>query len=515
MPIYWAGVIAVSGMYAAFLVIGWLASRKVKEASAGELILAGRAMPLWIAVMTMTATWVDGGYLLGTAEGAFLKNGGGILYGLQGGACFGVSLVLGGAFFAYRMRAYAFTTLVDPFEVRFGKHWAAVLVVPAMLGEIIWSATLLAAIGATFAVILGMDKPQAILLSAAVVTAYTVVGGMWSVAYTDAFQLALIPLGLLAALPFALAGVGGLESCVRQYQHARSLEPAWTPQQHVAWWDMSLLLILGGIPWNCYFQRVLSCASPETARSHSYLAGVLTMVLTVPPLLLGMAAFVHAWPDEVRAALDKDSSNVLPQLLRDVVPAWVSLLGLGAILGAVTSSFSASILSAGSLFSWNVYRRLWFPALNVERMKLTIRLSILLLAAGATTLALLVQSVQKLWLFTADLIFVLLVPQLVAALFDPKANRVGSMTAFVVSLALRLAGGEPIFGIAPLIPYHDWFAPLLPGEAQAWSTNTDGLIVTLFPFKTLAFLVGMILLPVVSRWTAAWDAPRPLRMLKE
>ena len=513
--VYWGGVAAVAGMYAAFLVVGWLAARKVKEASASELILAGRAMPLWIATMTMTATWVDGGYLLGTAEGAFKKDGG-ILSALQPGVCFGLSLILGGLFFAHKMRAYEFTTLVDPFEVRFGKKWAAVLFLPAMVGEVIWSASLLVAIGATFSVILGMQLVPAILLSAAVVTAYTMVGGMWSVAYTDAFQLALIPIGLLAALPFALANVGGLEACLNQYQRLRAADPAWTPQQHVGWWDVSVMLVLGGIPWNCYFQRVLSCRSPETARAHSYWAGVLTIVLTIPPLLLGMIAFVYQdWPAGVSALLHEDPSTTLPQLLRHMVPGWVSILGLGAIIGAVTSSFSASILSAGAMFSWNVYRRLLFPAMSVNRMKRVIRASILLLGIGSAALALTVKSVLALWVFTGDLVFVLLVPQLVCALFDPKANRVGSVTAFAAALVLRLGGGEPIFGLGPLIPYPELFAFALPDEPSRWYEVSGGTRVLLFPFKTLAFAVGMVLLPVVSRLTARWDPPRPLTRVSE
>ena len=59
----------VGAMYAVFLALGWFAARKVKHGSAEDLIVAGRAMPLWLATLTMTATWVDGGYLLGTAEG--------------------------------------------------------------------------------------------------------------------------------------------------------------------------------------------------------------------------------------------------------------------------------------------------------------------------------------------------------------------------------------------------------------------------------------------------------------
>ena len=65
-------ILTIGLMYAAFFVVGWLAARKIKEGSAADFMIAGRGMPLWVATLTMTATWVDGGYLLGTAEGAFL-----------------------------------------------------------------------------------------------------------------------------------------------------------------------------------------------------------------------------------------------------------------------------------------------------------------------------------------------------------------------------------------------------------------------------------------------------------
>ena len=68
-------------------------------------------------------------------------------------------------------------------------------------------------------------------------------------------------------------------------------------------------------------------------------------------------------------------------------------------------------------------------------MKRVIRSSILLFGALATVLALKVQSVQALWFFTSDLVFVLLFPQLLFALFDPKANRTGSIVG-----VHRLAG---------------------------------------------------------------------------
>ncbi len=505
-------IATITTMYAAFLLVGYLAARKVKGGTPADLLVAGRAMPVWIATLTMTATWVDGGYLLGTAEGAFKSS---LSLGVQGGLCFGVSLILGGLFFARRMRQLEFTTLIDPFERRFGKHWAVVLFVPAMLAEVFWSAELLAAIGSTFSVLLDMKLALAILISAIVVIAYTMVGGMWSVAYTDAFQLGLVVLGLAVAMPFIFNAAGGLEASWSHYLTTRAaqggffppLSPRgefWTSQTIIGWWDVSLMLVLGGIPWNCYFQRVLSCQTPRKAQLHSLFAGILTILLTIPPLLLGVAAFKYKWPAELLAQLQQQPSQVLPMLLKYVAPPAVALLGLGAIVGAVTSSFSSSILSAASMISWNCCYRLLWPRLSTVQMKRIIRGSIVLLGAGAVVMALKVQSVQALWFFTSDLVFVLLFPQLVFALFDPKANRIGSITAFSVSLVLRLGGGEPLFNLPHFIPYPELFT----SNPAAWYDAQTGVL--LFPFKTLAATVGCLLLPLVSRLTAKWDQPKQL-----
>ena len=238
-------------------------------------------------------------------------------------------------------------------------------------------------------------------------------------------------------------------------------------------------------------------------------------MLTVPPLLLGLAAISYAWEPEQLAKLQETPGQVLPFLLRHVTPFWIGILGLAAIIGAVTSSFSASILSAGSMFSWNVYRQLVHPQAGVVEMKHVIRRSILGLGIAAAVIAWYVKSVQQLWFLTSDLVFVLLVPQLVAALFDPKCNRIGSIAAFVVSLVLRFGGGEPVLGLPPLIPYPELFAGVLQGTPASWYEQGEGLRVMLFPFKTFAFAVGMVVLPVVSRLTLSWDPPRPLRQPPE
>jgi high affinity choline transporter 7 len=514
---------ALAALYGSFLLLGWMATRRAREGTPADLLVAGRAMPLWLATMTMTATWVDGGYLLGTAEGAYRTS---LASGVQGGLCFGLSLVLGGIFFAGRMRRLGFTTLIDPFEVRFGKSWAMVLFLPAILAEIFWSAELLVALGATLAGPLGYPVGVVILGSALVVVAYTMMGGMWSVAFTDALQLGLVVIGLLAAMPFIFEAVGGIGPAWSGYLAARAerggffppLTPAgefWTLPAVVGWWDVSLMLMLGGIPWNCYFQRVLACRTPARARWHSVIAGAMTIGLTAPPLLIGVAAFHYPWPTALRERLGLQAAEVLPLALQQLTPPLILLLGVGAIIAAVTSSFSSSILSAASMVSWNGVDKLFRRGLAMRHLRWVLRLSILAIGLMAVLLALRVRSVQALWFLTSDLVFVLLFPQLLWALFDPRANRIGSIVAFATSLLLRLGGGEPLFGWAPSIDYPGLLAAILPGGLPggeaAWVDAESGAL--LLPFKTLAAAVGLLLLPTVSRLTARWDPPRPLRAL--
>jgi high affinity choline transporter 7 len=495
----------VFAMLAAFLLLGWQGARRARRS---DLILGGRALPVWLGVLTMTATWVDGGYLLGTAEGAFRSSP---ASGWQGGVCFGLSLVIGGLFFAGRMRARGYTTLVDPLSERFGPTWAAVLALPAVFGELFWSAELLVAVGASSAALLGVRFEVAVVVAAVTVLAYTVAGGLWSVTYADVLQLALVAVGMCLALPFVLHATGGLPATWDAYRTTWTdrgglLPPLavygghWTPPVVAGWWDLSVMLLLGGIPWNCYFQRVLACATPAQARRTSIVAGLATIALVVPPLILGVAAAVYPWSSASAAQLAHTPAQALPLLLREATPPLVALLGLGAIAGAVTSSFSASVLSASSMATWNGLRALLDRPLDATATARAVRGGVIVIGAAATVLALRAQSVQALWYFTSDLVFVLLFPQLVAAIYDPRATRTASVIAFSVSLVLRLGGGEPLLGLAPFIPYPEIVAGFTGGDPAQWY---DASGTMLWPHRTLAAGAGVILLLLVSRlWPA-------------
>ena len=480
-------------MYGLVLAVGLFAGRRRRSRSASdetELMLAGRSLPLWVALFTMTATWVGGGYLNGTAEFSFAA---GALWGAQAGIGFALSLILGGFFFARPMRRRNYVTLVDPLAQRYGGTIAAVLMIPAILAEVIWSGAILVAIGTTVSTLLGTDVRTAIVWAAAVAIGYTATGGLRSVAYTDVVQLLLIVVGLGLALPFVVDVGGGLSNIL-----STAFPPMSGHREVISYFDLTIVLVLGGIPWNVYFQRVLASKNERVAVQLSLAAGPLCALLAVPPLLMGLAASHVDWmeiagPDQTQGLLE-NGSLVLPFLLKYTVPSWVSWLALGAISAAVMSSVDSSILSASSLVAWNGYRRLFNPTASPKQTARLVRVLILILGLFAMTFALIVPSVKELWYLCGDVVYCVLFPQLVLALFDRKANGLGAITGFLTSSILRLGGGVERMGVAPFLPYPDWMT----------ESSFD------FPFRSFAMAVGLVTSFFVSRWSGRWFPSRPI-----
>ena len=65
---HWGALAAMAILYAATYWLGVWASTHAEEGSFRDMALAGRRLGLGLGVCTMTATWVDGGYVNGTAE---------------------------------------------------------------------------------------------------------------------------------------------------------------------------------------------------------------------------------------------------------------------------------------------------------------------------------------------------------------------------------------------------------------------------------------------------------------
>ena len=498
--VFWPGFISMIFFYAVIFFLGTYASGLKGNKTTTDIMLAGRNIPLWIAVFTMSATWVGGGYINGTAENTY-SPGSGLMW-VQAPWGYALSLILGGLFFARKMRHYKFKTMLDPLAQRFGKRMSTVLFFPALLGEIFWTAAILTALGATFSTVLGLDIQTSIILSSLIAITYTAIGGLWAVALTDVVQLALLLVGLAIVIPFALNTVGGWDNVWELYQQKMGGLASFIPSKEVLgnhylnWWDYALLLIFGGIPWQVYFQRVLASKNEKVAVRLSIIAGIVCLLAAIPPVMIGIiGSSVPSWESLGAASAPTDSALILPYVVRYLTPGAVATIGLGAIAAAVMSSVDSSILSASSMASWNIYRPLFKPNISNNSLTKVIKKSIWIIGIAATLLALKITSVYALWFLCSDFVYCLLFPQLVTALFDKKANAWGSFFGFVVSFILRFGGGDATLGIPILIDY-----PMIENG------------VVLFPFRTFSMISGLITIIVVSRLTQKISPAKMLRI---
>ena len=510
-----AGLIILIVVYCGTLFVGWFMPRntqklKGKKLKSIDLLLARRDIPLWMAIFTMTATWVGGGYLVGTAEMVYTWG----QSWAQAGWGYALSLIVGGIFYAKKMREMNYTTMLDPLNQRFGKEGAAILYIPALLGEIFWTGAIMVALGATIAIILGINTGAGIIITAAVTIGYTVISGLWAVAYTDIFQLGIVIVFLTMAVLAGIPKVGGWHQMWTFYDEGMGTlgsgfikgyfppvhafkDPNWG-MWTLNWWDYVLLYIFGGIPWHCYFQRVLGSKTPRVARWMSIGAGFGSFAMVIPPTLIGVIGYNFDWSG-IGVLAPENASMILPYVLRYVVSPVIGALGLGGVAAAVMSSVDSSILSASSMFTWNIYKPLFNSKATERQIKATLRIAIVIVGTISSILALNIKSVYALWYFCSDIVYIMLFPALTAALFFKKANKYGVYSALGIALFLRFMGGIPEFGFKPI--FHYWI----------WDVESD---TVLFPFRTMSMLTGLIAIIVVSNLTQKILPARPLRKIE-
>ncbi|KAK7076191.1 hypothetical protein SK128_015176 [Halocaridina rubra] len=147
MAINIGGVIAIVIFYLLILFVGiWAAKKKPEgEDDADDVMVAGRSIGVFVGIFTMTATWVGGGYINGTAEAVYDTG----LVWCQAPFGYAMSLIFGGVLFANKMRSQGYVTMLDPLQDKFGGRMGGLLFLPALCGEVFWSAAILGALGAS------------------------------------------------------------------------------------------------------------------------------------------------------------------------------------------------------------------------------------------------------------------------------------------------------------------------------------------------------------------------------
>ncbi|KAM9032321.1 LOW QUALITY PROTEIN: high affinity choline transporter 1-like [Sarcophilus harrisii] len=488
MAFHVEGLIASIVFYLLILIVGIWAAWKTKKSGSSEdseaIIVGGRDISLLIGVFTMTATWIGGSFIHGTAEAVYLPG-----YGLawaQAPVGYSLSLILGGLFFAKAMRSQGYVTILDPFQQVYGKYMNVLIFIPALMSEIFWAAANFLALGVNISVIIDININLSVIVSALIAILYTLVGRLYSVAYTDVVQLFCIFLGLWISIPFAMShhAVADIRfTAVHELFQEPWLGSLKSNEVHT-WIDNFLLLMIGGIPWQPYFQRVLSSSSATYAQLLFFLAAFGCLVMALPGILIGAIGVSTDWNKTTYGLphpIEREEANmILPIVLQYLCPVYISFFGLGAVTAAVMSSADSSILSASSLFAQNIYQLLFRQNASDREIVWVMRITVLLFGAAATAMALLTKSVYGLWYLSSDLVYIIIFPHLLCVLFIKGTNTYGALVGYVLGLIFRITGGESNLYLQPLILY--------PGHYR----DENGIYHQRFPFKTFAMSISFL-----------------------
>ncbi|MBR7784619.1 sodium:solute symporter, partial [Undibacterium sp. LFS511W] len=109
----------------------------------------------------------------------------------------------------------------------------------------------------------------------------------------------------------------------------------------------------GSVPQQDVFQRVASSKNETIAGRASVLGGLLYFGFAFIPMFLAYSATLID-PSMVASLIDKDSQLILPTLIMTKVPMLAQVMFFGALLSAIKSCSSATLLAPSVTFSENI-----------------------------------------------------------------------------------------------------------------------------------------------------------------
>jgi solute:Na+ symporter, SSS family len=315
----------------------WFSHRNRNEV---DYLLAGRSLGPWMATFTVFATWFGAETCVGAAGEAYAHGISGVIADPFG---YTAGIVLSGLFFAGALWKRGIVTLADLFRQRYGigvERLAAVIMIP---GSVMWAAAQVRAFGQVLASTSDLGLLAAITLAAAVVIAYTAIGGMWADAVTDLVQGIVLIAGVLA-LGAVFVSLGGLREIASlpaarfDPMHGRSALSAI---------DTLAVPIFSTIAAQELVSRILAVRGARLARSATVAAGGLYLAVGIVPVAIGLGAAGII-------GSGRNHEQVLALFAQQQLPMPLYILFLGALVSAILSTLSGALLVAGSLAAHNV-----------------------------------------------------------------------------------------------------------------------------------------------------------------
>jgi len=444
--------------------IGFWASRRVHNSE--DFVLAGRSLNLSVAGTTIFATWFGSETIMSSssefAQGGFLA----VIKDPFGAA---LCLLLVGIFFVRPLYRLQIITLSDYFRIRYNRQTELVSAALMSFSYLSWIAAQMVAMGTILSVLASnagweMGVAPGICIGAALVTLYTMVGGMWAVSMTDFVQSIVIIAGLLVLTIMLVGQAGGFVHLLsEQPQGFFSFVPKNDTASLISYGEAWILVGLGSIPSQDIFQRTMAARNEKTAVRAAYLAAFLYISIAMLPLIIGLCG-KELFP-ELLQGNDEQKQMLLPSLVLAHSPIWVQILFFGALISAIMSTTSGAILAPASVVTENIIKP-FYPKLKDGRMLLLLRLSVFFIAALSLWQALGGSSIYDLAADSSAMSLVTLFFPLVLGIYWPKASSIAAFFSMLAGFSLWMV--------------YDWIFP-------------NALWPSVFPAALLSFLLMLLL----------------------
>jgi SSS family solute:Na+ symporter len=415
------------------IAIGLVAAKRVK--SSADFAIAGRHLPLAMIVTTTFATWFGSETVLGIPA-KFVNSGlNGVVEDPFGaGSC----LILVGVFFAAKLYRMNLLTISDYYRERYGRTVEVLCSIIIMVSYLGWVSAQVTALGLVFNLLSGgsISMPLGMTIGVVSVLAYTLFGGMWSVAITDFMQMIILVVGLSALAIFAGNQAGGADKVIALAvsQDMFKFLPEPNFKDILFFVAAAITIMFGSIPQQDVFQRVMSANSLGAATKGPIIGGICYILFAFVPMFLVVSALI-IMPEKAAQLIQEDPQKVLPTLVMEQMPFVMQVLFFGALLSAIKSCASATLLAPSVTFTENIWRQ-FFPHQGDKQALLAMRITVLVFSGLVLTYAIVMQgsSIYDMVSGAYQVTLVGAFVPLVFGLYWSKATSQGAIFAIVLGL---------------------------------------------------------------------------------
>ncbi len=343
---------------AALIFVGKLASRGVS--SSDDWAVAGRSLGVWSSAASYFTTVLSAVSFIGYM-GYYYQFGWGGWWNWAGTL---ICTILFAGFFAARLRRFGGVTISDFLDRRFGKAHGAIAAVLILFSTVLFTMAQLVASASIIKVITGIPEYLSVIIVGIVFLAFTVTGGMKSVAWTSVLTSVLILFGAYTLMIAILGKTSGFWELHRlAYTEDPALLDPFAGGSIGAGLALSWCVTWGignfGLPQ--LITKFNSCKDEKTARYSQGISGILFVLFYLPLMVIGLGMRILR-PGIVQT--DTVASIAMVEMVSPLIGGIV----LAAILGAAISTAASVLLQAGTTATRDIYQKFINPNAEGERV---------------------------------------------------------------------------------------------------------------------------------------------------